>query len=69
MITDGRIEHFGNPVLSWMIGNTMLAKDTSGNVKPDKGKSEKKIDGVSAMINALAEYKTFENQTFNIGIL
>jgi phage terminase large subunit-like protein len=67
--TSGNLEHFGNPVLSWMIGNTLLTKDTSGNVKPDKGKSEKKIDGVSAMINALAEYKTFEHQTFNIGIL
>lgn len=69
LVTAGQIEHFGNPVLSWMMGNVILAKDTSGNVKPDKGKSQKKIDGVAAMINALAEWKTFENQTFNIGIL
>jgi phage terminase large subunit-like protein len=59
-------EHFGNPVLNWMMGNVILAKDTSGNVKPDKGKSEKKIDGVSAMINALAEFKTFENQQIDL---
>lgn len=69
IVTAGKLEHFGNPVLTWMMGNTMLATDTSGNVKPDKGKSEKKIDGVSAMINALAEYKTFENQSITIGIL
>lgn len=69
IVTGGKLEHFGNPVLSWMMGNTLLTRDTSGNVKPDKGKSEKKIDGVSAMINALAEFKTFENQTFTIGIL
>lgn len=61
LLTSGKIEHFGNPVLGWMMGNTLLTKDTSGNVKPDKAKSEKKIDGVSAMINALAEWKTFEN--------
>lgn len=64
--TNGKLEHFNNPVLTWMIGNTLLAKDTSGNVKPDKGKSEKKIDGVSAMINALAEFKTFENQQVDL---
>jgi phage terminase large subunit-like protein len=64
--TAGKLEHFGNPVLAWMIGNTMLARDTSGNVKPDKGKSEKKIDGVAAMINALAEFKTFENQQVDL---
>jgi phage terminase large subunit-like protein len=69
IVTAGSLEHFGNPVLSWMMGNTLLARDTSGNVKPDKGKSEKKIDGVSAMINALAEFKTFENQNNEIGIV
>jgi phage terminase large subunit-like protein len=66
IITAGQLEHFGNPVLTWMMGNVILAKDTSGNVKPDKGKSEKKIDGVSAMINALAEFKTFENQQIDL---
>lgn len=62
IVTGGKMEHFGNPVLTWMMGNVILAKDSSGNVKPDKGKSEKKIDGVSAMINALAEFKTFDGQ-------
>jgi phage terminase large subunit-like protein len=61
-----QLEHFGNPVLTWMMGNVVLARDTSGNVKPDKGKSEKKIDGVSAMINALAEFKTFEHQQIDL---
>lgn len=66
IVTSGKLEHFGNPVLAWMMGNTLLTKDTSGNVKPDKGKSEKKIDGVSAMINALAEFKTFEGQEIDL---
>jgi phage terminase large subunit-like protein len=66
IVTSGKMEHFGNPVLAWMMGNTLLTRDTSGNVKPDKGKSEKKIDGVSAMINALAEFKTFENQQIDL---
>jgi phage terminase large subunit-like protein len=69
IVTNGKLEHFNNPVLSWMMGNVILTKDTSGNVKPDKGKSEKKIDGVSAMINALAEFKTFGDQQITLGIL
>lgn len=63
------IENFANPVLAWMVENTETTTDTSGNIKPDKSKSEKKIDGVSAMINALAEWKTFEGKEITIGIL
>lgn len=66
IVTGGKLEHFGSPVLSWMMGNVILAKDTSGNVKPDRGKSRNKIDGVSAMINALAEFKTFEGQELDL---
>lgn len=64
----GNIEHFGNPVLAWMMSNVVIAKDSSGNIKPDKGKSTKKIDGVAAMINALAEWKTFENKSTYSGM-
>jgi phage terminase large subunit-like protein len=66
LATDGKIEHFNNPVLAWMIANTIMATDSSGNQKPDKSHSEKKIDGVSASINALAEYKTFEGKALDL---
>lgn len=64
----GKLEHFGNPVLAWMVGNTIIKKDSGGNMKPDKSKSEKKIDGVVATINAVAEWKTMEgtNTEFKI---
>lgn len=62
LLTASKVEHFGNPVLQWMMGNVVLYRDSGGNIKPDKAKSEKKIDGVAAMINALAEWKTFEGQ-------
>jgi phage terminase large subunit-like protein len=50
----GRIHHGGNPVLRWMVGNAVAAKDSSDNRKPDRKRSQGKIDGVAATVNALA---------------
>lgn len=51
----GRIQHGGNPVLRWMLDNLAVVSDSSGNVKPDKANSGDKIDGISALLNALKE--------------
>jgi len=66
MFLGGLFEHFNNPVLRWMLGNVELDKDANGNIKPNKAKSQNKIDGISATINALAESMTNkqENQSF-----
>jgi phage terminase large subunit-like protein len=45
--------HDGNPVTRWMLGNVELAKDPSGNIKPDKAKSSEKIDGIVSTVTAL----------------
>ena len=29
----GRIEHFGNPALSWMLANIVIKTDPAGNIK------------------------------------
>ena len=50
------VEHFGNPVLSWMMGNVILSQDAHANFKPDKKKSKDKIDGVAALMNAMSIY-------------
>lgn len=49
-----QIGHGGNPVLRWMADNVTARQDPAGNVKPDKGKSTNKIDGIVAAIMALA---------------
>lgn len=49
------IQHGGNPVMRWMIDNLAVVQDPAGNVKPDKAKSHEKIDGVAALVNAMAE--------------
>lgn len=54
MITAGQLEHFSNPVARWCFGNVVLKKDPSGQIMPDKSKSQFKIDLVAALVNAKA---------------
>lgn len=47
------IRHGGNPVMRWMISNCTGRADPNGNLIPDKQRSYARIDGVSALVNAL----------------
>lgn len=58
LVLTGKIEHFGNPVLRWMLASTLVKTDPAGNIKPDKEKSTQKIDGIVALIMALGEWMT-----------
>lgn len=58
LVLSGRLEHFGNPVLRWMMASTVVKTDPAGNIKPDKEKSSQKIDGIVAAIMALGEWMT-----------
>ncbi|MFF4040541.1 terminase large subunit [Streptomyces sp. NPDC001816] len=49
------LRHDGNPVMAWMVDNLAVAIDTAGNVKPDKSHGGDKIDGVSALCDAMSE--------------
>jgi phage terminase large subunit-like protein len=48
-----KINHGDNAVLRWMASNVAVKQDPAGNLKPDKGKSTEKIDGIVALIMAL----------------
>jgi phage terminase large subunit-like protein len=54
LVLSGDLAHGGNPVLRWMASNVMAAQDPAGNLKLDKSKSTEKIDGIAALVNALA---------------
>jgi phage terminase large subunit-like protein len=57
LIGSRSIRHDGNPVLRWMVDCVSIRSDASGNicpVKPDRLKSEKRIDGVAAMCMGLS---------------
>lgn len=54
LVVSGSLRHGGNPILKWMAANAVAVRDPSGNVKLDKAGSREKIDGLAALVNALA---------------
>jgi phage terminase large subunit-like protein len=52
-VMDDKIRHGGHPVLRWMFNNIYIESDAAGNIKPNKQKSEEKIDGAIGAIMAL----------------
>jgi phage terminase large subunit-like protein len=53
LVADGRLRHGANPVLRWMADHVVAEMDHAGNMRPNKAKSTKRIDGVVAGIMAL----------------
>ena len=53
LITARKLIHGGHPVLKWCASNLSVQTDPAGNMKPDKGKSTDRIDGVVATIMAI----------------
>jgi len=52
-----------SPVMQWMAGNVCVYVDHAGNMKPDKGKSADKTDGIVAAVCGLAVASTAEPET------
>ncbi len=54
LITSGRLDHGGHPVLRWMAGNAAVRFDENLNFVPTKKRSAEKIDGIVAAVMAAA---------------
>lgn len=52
LIYQKRYRHPNNPLMNWMISNVKIAEDPAGNIKPDKKKSSRRIDGPVSLIMA-----------------
>ena len=53
---EGNLAHGGNPVLLWMASNLAWRRNANDAYIPDKakaGKAKRRIDGISALLNAL----------------
>lgn len=50
-----RLRNGGNPVTLWCVDNLAVDMDPAANVKPSKANSADKIDGVSALCDAMFE--------------
>jgi phage terminase large subunit-like protein len=65
LVLDGRLRHGGNPVLRWMADCCSVKQDAQGNiklVKPDRQKSTKRIDGISALVMPVDRCNRDENK-------
>lgn len=62
LLTENRINHEMNPVLTWCASNTRIQSDPAGNRKFDKLKSTGRIDGIVALAMALNGAATIESR-------
>jgi len=53
LVISGKLQHGGNPALTWMAGNAVVEEDAAGNIKPNKRKSTERIDGIVALVMAI----------------
>lgn len=54
LVLSRKLQHDGHPVLRWNVSNAVADVDGNGNLKPSKKRSVERIDGVSALVTALA---------------
>ncbi len=57
------IHHDGSPVMRWMFGNIAVKQDPAANIKPDRSCTKDKIDGISALLDALSVWIADEEGT------
>jgi len=63
LVVEGRLRHGANPVAAFNANNVCVYTDPTGMIKPDKAKSNEKIDGIAALVNALALASTDDAET------
>jgi phage terminase large subunit-like protein len=54
LVLQKKLAHDGDPVLGWMASNVVAHLDAKDNIYPRKERAENKIDGIVALIMALA---------------
>src|SRR5688572_3776007 len=64
LITSGKCEHFGNPILAWMNSNCMAVRKNN-DIRLEKSGS--KVVGIYAAINAISQWKTNEAEEIKVG--
>lgn len=56
LVLSRKLRHGGHPVLRWMAGNVEVETDPLENIRPSKGRSSERIDGIVAVVMALARW-------------
>lgn len=66
LLLGAAFEHGGHPILEWCASNVATEMDAAGNIKPSKSKSTERIDGIAALITALALAVNHEESAMDI---
>jgi phage terminase large subunit-like protein len=53
LILGRKLRHAGHPILRWHASNAVVRRDAAGNIKLDREKSRRKIDGMATLVNAV----------------
>ena len=61
LVMSGKLRVGNNPILKWMLSGCVAITDTNENIRIDKSKSTKRVDGIIASIMALAGTMTIED--------
>lgn len=67
-VAQNRIRHAGNPVLAWNVGNVHRDEDAAENIKPNKKKSQGRIDAAVALIMAVGRATANETKKKRGGV-
>lgn len=62
IVVEGKLAHGGNEALTWMAGNCVVIEDGLANFRMCKKKSRGKIDGISALVMAVAVSGTHKKE-------
>ena len=54
LVLGRKLRHADHPILKWHCANAVAEQDAAGNLKLSKRKSKRKIDGMAALVNAVA---------------
>lgn len=61
-IIKGRLRHGAHPVLRWNCRNSVLQIDRNENMKIEKGNPKQRVDGMVALVMAMARYDAWKKE-------
>ena len=61
-----KVVYNNNPITKWCLTNTSIDEDKNGNIQPIKSNSQRRIDGLAAMLNAYVVLQQKLNDYLNM---
>ncbi len=68
LVVNEEIHHGDSPILNWNIQNASVKRNSTGLIHPDKTMATERIDGLAALVNALAAYAGDKEQRWSSSV-